>query len=107
MASLSAPRLRSKPVRTCRLLTPPDGAIPGILDVDMGKQLFSYFLTPLPSDFGRAFELRRYNPADGETYHVNLGADPTEHLCDCMGFLRWSHCKHISSLVELTEGGAL
>jgi hypothetical protein len=76
-----------------------------ILRLRVGKQTDFYRLRPLASDFGRAFELRKLGPRGGETYHVLL--DGRESTCECKGFLRWSHCKHLESLHALLAAGKL
>jgi hypothetical protein len=64
-----------------------------------------YYLKALASDWGRAFELTHLEADGGETYHVNLDRDnPT---CDCKGFVRHDHCKHVESLVALHLRGKL
>jgi hypothetical protein len=64
-----------------------------------------YHLTAIPSDWGRAFEVRKLQADGGEVYHVNLTSDgPT---CDCKGHLQHGHCKHAESLVALDGRGKL
>jgi hypothetical protein len=41
-----------------------------------------------------------------ESYDVNLSPDG-KHRCECLGFLRWGHCKHVNGLAVLVEGGKL
>jgi hypothetical protein len=68
-----------------------------------------YFLDRVPSDFGTAFlmEKRDYSPdAEGRhSYHVCLNGDSSS--CECRGFLRWNHCRHIESLAALCVAGRL
>jgi hypothetical protein len=64
-----------------------------------------YHLTAIKSDWGRAFEVRKLQADGGEVYHVNITSDgPT---CDCKGFARWDHCKHVESLTALHLRGKL
>ena len=70
-----------------------------------------YHLAPIPSDWGRAFEVRKLQADGGECYHVHLTSDgPT---CDCRGFLQHGMCKggrgckHIAALTALDGRGQL
>jgi hypothetical protein len=52
----------------------------------------------MPADFGRAFEVVKLCPQEGNpTYHVLLAADGT-HSCECKGFLSWDRRRHVSGL---------
>ena len=62
-----------------------------------------YFLWPIPSDFGTAFRLEKFE--DGEVYTVNL--DGERSSCDCLGHLPWGHCKHAEGLAVLKAAGKL
>jgi hypothetical protein len=106
MTSLSspAPRVkgsRPKPPRSVKLLClPPEGK--GTLRIIEGKRSDLYYFRALPSDFGRAFEMAKVG---GDTYAVNL--DGQASTCDCKGFGRWSHCRHVESLTALIAAGKL
>jgi hypothetical protein len=64
-----------------------------------------YFVKAIPSDWGRAFEVKHLDADGGEAFHVNLTSDgPT---CDCKGFQAHSHCKHAESLTALDAKGRL
>jgi hypothetical protein len=65
----------------------------------------AYRLTKLPSDFGHAYRLDKADQGDGqpETYDVLL--DGERSSCECKGFLRWHHCKHVESLTTLRQLG--
>jgi hypothetical protein len=63
------------------------------------------WLRRVPVDWGQAgLSLEK---ADDPTtvYHVHL--DEPRSTCQCMGSLRWGHCKHVDSLAALVEGSAL
>src|SRR5262245_47966951 len=76
---------------------------PGILTLWHGKgDASDYYVYRIGSDFGQAARLEKFHSQGDDVYHVNLGADHTEHLCDCLGFLRWGTlCKHIQALEAL------
>ncbi len=58
-----------------------------------------YRVSPLPCDpeIGtKAFRFAKQG-GDGEVY--DLYADPVHGLtCQCKGFLRWGHCKHVQTI---------
>jgi hypothetical protein len=67
-----------------------------------------YVMTRLASDFGTAYRLGKAS-AEGctEEYDVNLDFNHGFHTCECKGFIRWNHCKHVESLIALTNAGKL
>jgi hypothetical protein len=69
-----------------------------------------YVLTALASEIGGAgYRLGKADNGDGsmEEYDVLLDHDHGFHTCECKGFLRHQHCKHVESLVALTNAGKL
>lgn len=94
------PKARSAKLTTLPLLT---------LTVD-GEQ-FRYLLTPLTTDYGKAYTLTKLDsdPKDGPTsYAVCIDDGPgNADTCECRGFLRWGHCKHTAGLRALIEAGKL
>jgi hypothetical protein len=74
----------------------------GTLKIVEGKRSDLYYFRALPSDFGRAFEMTKVG---GDTYGVNLAGKKSS--CECKGFLRWRHCRHIESLTALLAAGKL
>jgi hypothetical protein len=73
----------------------------------VGKEATEYTVSPIPADFGQGFEVRKPLDKGGEVYCVNLGADAAHSSCECKGFLRWAHCKHVAGLIALREQGRL
>jgi hypothetical protein len=59
-----------------------------------------------------AFRLEKF-PEDvkpGEPTHYDATVDPAHPsgcTCECKGFLRWKHCKHVESLSALLAAGRL
>lgn len=97
-------RPRPKPQRSIRWLTPPTAEqCFGVARITVGKESADYFIRELVTDFGRGFEVTKLIPNEGagRTYHVNLDAQTNHHSCECEGFLRWNHCKHIDGLLAL------
>jgi hypothetical protein len=98
---------RPKPVRTCKLVTT---AGVHVLTLNVGTETDRYFLEELPSDDGRGFSLTRLateKEPESVTSHVNLYPASGHHGCECKGFLRHGHCKHVESLVALDKAGRL
>src|SRR3954454_25368764 len=99
-----APRQRSKVarLRTVRLTTTDAGTSALVIRQKQGnqaEQVDAYFLEPIPSQMGgRGLILHKH---DGTSYCVRL--DGSDSSCDCKGFTRYSHCKHVESLLELQQ----
>jgi hypothetical protein len=99
-------RARVKPARTVKLLLPPAEGQTGALLIREGERQDTYFLSLIPSDFGVGLEVEKVDPVNGHrTYHVNLNGDAS--TCECKGFLRWAHCRHVESLLALQAAGRL
>ena len=100
-----APPARSyrRPTRTVELILRPDAGGPGAVSIAMGKREDTYTITPILSDYGRAYLVEKI--ADGTTYAVNI--DGRMSACECMGYLRHGHCKHVDTLRELHAAGTI
>jgi hypothetical protein len=116
MATLTETRKPVNRVRHVRLVVGlnPDGKN-GLLRITERKGnkevIDEYFIDRIPADFGAAYlvEKRDYRPAgeDESRYHVNLSDDGAGHSCECRGFLRWGHCRHVEALAVLRDAGRL
>jgi hypothetical protein len=96
-----------KPGRTVRVAVRPTEVNPAaIIIIREPKYSDHYMVWPLPADCGRAFKVEKFLASESPTYHILL-ADDGKHSCECKGFLRWGHCKHISSLLALCQAGQL
>jgi hypothetical protein len=85
---------------TVRLSCPASADNPfSIITVTQGHDVDDYIVQPIPSDWVTALEVKKIFDADEKAYHVNL--DRQGQACDCKGFLRWNHCKHVSALTVL------
>ncbi len=90
-------------VRTVRIVRPRNTDGVGVFCIETdGKHQFYTFLEIRCEIGGRGFALHRLG--QGELYHVRVG-EPENTSCECMGFLRWDHCKHVSSLAALIRKG--
>ncbi len=78
-----------------------------VLALTTGKDTVFYRLETLLAGAGRGFRLVKAERGDGpgEEYDVHL--DGQFSSCECKGFLRWNHCKHVESLTALVKCGKL
>lgn len=108
MASITETRKSRKPSnRTATLGALSDGA--QLLWLTQDGKTRGYRLTPLPSDFGAAYRLHKADAGDGhsEQYDVCLDLEHGRHSCECLGFLKHHHCKHLESIIALVQAGKL
>jgi hypothetical protein len=80
-----------------------------MLDIREDDNLTCFWLYAVPSDFGLAFRLEKYEHQrrgeDDAAYNVLL--DGERSTCECKGFLRWGHCRHVEALTALRQAGKL
>jgi hypothetical protein len=101
---------RQKPERS-HVLEDREGTLVLTITLAEGRRerTVAYFLSEIPADWGRGFELAKSVPeaseAEESVYHVNV--DGQHSTCDCRGFERWRSCKHLDTLLELVEEGRL
>jgi hypothetical protein len=99
-------RQRVKPVRTIRMPLPlgPEPHQWGVVEVTVNSTTTAFFLQRISSDWGTGLKLLKKDFADA--YHVNLDAEHG-HTCECKGFQRWHHYKHVDGLLALRQAGKL
>lgn len=93
------------PRRAIRLVRSPcrDGL--GVICLHTRGQIAYYTLRELPCQIGgRGFAVHRLGL--GDLYHVRVGRHE-ECSCECLGFLRHGHCKHVQGLLALIRHGLL
>jgi hypothetical protein len=99
-------RRHVKPTRTIRRALPPSEVNPfAVVIIATGEAEDVYHVRAIPSDFGAAFEVEKVSALDARTYSVNLQGNGG--TCECMGFLRWGHCRHVEGLHALRAAGKL
>ncbi len=54
---------------------------------------------------GRGFEVEKDSDSEPALYHVHLAAEG-DARCDCLGCLRWGHCKHCDTVRQLVNAAA-
>ena len=96
--------------RNARLLAWLEDLKAGVVRItEEGKPDDLYHLAEIASDFGRGFTLEKMtdgNPLTCEpAYSVNIDGEAS--TCECKGFLRWHHCRHVEALTALLEAGKL
>jgi hypothetical protein len=97
---------RVKPARTVKLLLPPAERQTGAMLIRQDGGADTYFLSLIPSDFGRGFAVEKIDVVNGNAvYHVNL--DGGRSTCECKGIVRWGHCRHVEALAALQTAGRL
>jgi hypothetical protein len=104
VTTATATRTRKQPQRSAKVVRLGNCFV---LWLTVDKNTTAYRMVPLPSDFGRAVRLEKADKGDGqsETYDVLL--DGERSTCECKGFLRHSHCKHVSGIAAVIASGQL
>jgi hypothetical protein len=113
MATISSPRPPVKPDRKVNWVWRNAEHGYGVLRIleAVGHKATTdnYFILPVPSDWGLAYEVTKLVPGKGgeARYHVNLGGEGEPASCECKGFLAHGHCRHIEGLTALRQAGRL
>lgn len=96
---------RVKPARIARLMQV--GAAQ-VLALTAGHNVTFYRLTPLDPCFGQAaFRLAKADRGNGPEPVYDVLIDGARSSCECLGFLKHRHCKHVEGLEELIARGKL
>jgi hypothetical protein len=113
MATVTKTR-RAEKTWHANISKPESGVCALCLTATQGNKVerFGYYLSAIPSDFGRAFHLTKFaeqvKPGEPSEYDVLLAGKLSQ--CECVGWLRWGHrgpCKHLRSLAKLLAEGLL
>lgn len=79
----------------------------GCVEIGSGKTVCLYYLVPIKSDWGKAFKLYKYGSGsrsiEGVQEVYNVCLDGVRSICECKGFLKWNHCKHIDGVEQLLK----
>lgn len=96
---------KAKPTRTISLIRPPNSDGVGVFCIRIGKKMQFYTFCEIRCEIGgQGFGVHRLG--QGNHYHVRVGK-AENNSCECLGFLRWGACKHISGLTALIQQGQL
>jgi hypothetical protein len=105
MSQTTKARRRVKPARSIRWVMEPSEQHPfGVLKIRVGAEVDVYFFRRLPCTFEgcEAFEVQKLAQEGACTaYHILLDGQSDKHSCECEGFLRHGHCKHVEGLLVL------
>lgn len=69
--------------------------------VTCGGSVCTYSVSEFPAPEGRAFTVAKVEPLGQDGYAVFLHANGQDRSCECLGWLRHGHCKHVSGLIAL------
>lgn len=94
---------RPRPSRRAEMILRPERQVHGAVKIALARLERCYVLTPIASDFGRAFQME--NMGCTITYNVLLDGNNTS--CDCPGRTYTGHCKHLDTVRELVAAGKL
>jgi hypothetical protein len=78
-----------------------------VLGLTTGKDTAFYLLTTLAATVGAGFHLAKADRGDGPGEEYDVLLDGQFSSCECKGFLRWNHCKHVEALTALVKSGKL
>lgn len=110
MSTLPCAAPAVKPGRSLRLLPTEEAAVCVEITQPRGqrRETSRYWIDAIPSDWGRAFLVEKQGDGSqpNEEYHV-LIENAQDGSCECLGFLRWGHCKHLAAVRKLLELGQL
>jgi len=91
--------MAAKPARAIALVRSPTTDGIGVFRITVGAKAQFYTFKEIPCDIGgRGFVVHRLGL--GTVYHVRVGV-PADSSCECLGWLRHDHCKHVLGLKAL------
>jgi len=94
---------RKKKARSIRLIREASPEGPAVCCISDGKESAYYAIREIPCEIGgRGFAVHRLGL--GTLYHVRVG-EADDCSCECKGWLRHGHCKHVQGLLALTAAG--
>ena len=97
------PRSPATPARAIALVRSPTADGIGVFRITVGAEAQFYTFKEIRCDIGgRGFVVHRLGL--GTVYHVRVG-HRDESSCECLGWLRHDHCKHVLGLKALAARG--
>lgn len=98
---------RPKAARFIRWLTSPLSPNNSLAAIRIicGRVIRHYYVREFDAPEGRAFELEvinvNFKHEDRTRYAVFFHQNGQDRSCECLGFEKWGHCKHIEGLAAL------
>ena len=77
----------------------------GLLMLDDGQAAPMYAVCEIAGDAPRCFEVQKLDGSDPYMVKVTHGGTPM--ACDCLGWLRWSKCRHTEEAGRLVFEGKI
>lgn len=114
MTTATKTRQRVKPQRGARILQPILDGI-AVIEIHVGKVRHTYEVRPMQADFGTAFRIHKMELVQKEagvyelesTARYDVCLNEQQSTCECKGFLRHAHCKHLDGLTVLRQRGSI
>jgi hypothetical protein len=111
MSTATKSRKHVKPQRHIRILHPIRDGHAGVVAISVGKVEDVYAVQPIPSQFGVAFHVIKGELVEQpdntlrlqDAAHYDVCLNGEQSTCECKGFLRWHHCKHVGGLTALRQ----
>ena len=98
-------RPAAHPGRTISLVRAPGPDGVGAFSITAKGRTTHYTFCEIPCEIGgRGFAVHKLGL--GVLYHVRVGR-PADCSCECLGFLRHGHCRHVMGLLALIREGKL
>jgi len=78
----------------------------GVVEIQSKRDATSYAVVSVPTSWsGRAFHFEKVagagTDAQEKGYDVFVCTDARQSRCDCKGFARWGHCRHLDAAATL------
>ena len=115
MSTVTTKRTRKQPERRIRILHPISDNSAGVIAITVDNKEDVYAVRRIAADFGVAFHVIKGELVEepDETLHLRDAAhydvclNGPQSTCECKGFLRHGHCKHMDGLTVLRQRGLI
>jgi hypothetical protein len=77
-----------------------------LMITDKGRE-DRYVVERLPADCGEGYLMLKTSEPDCDVYAISLDRRDGFHSCECLGWLRHSHCRHVGALLALGTTGKI